>query len=738
MGKSRHRKAETKGPSATTPASVPDPGLSWSWEPWEGSQTLPRGPAGGQADSLRTRVAFALPGFWLAPLAVFLALLFLYVATLTPSVMGGDSGELISAALTGGVPHPPGYPLFALLARAFAALPIGPSPAWRVNLLSAVSTAAAAGCLCALLQAWTRDRSAALVGAVLFGANTVVWYHATSAEIFGLHAFFLALAFLLWVAIERTGSRGFLLALAFVCGLALSNQHTFILTGLPLLLRSLWVTRQRLRRRDIAGVLVLGLLGLFPYAYLPAAGASNAAVSWGDQTSWRGFLVHVLRLEYGSFGLGRAVPGSAFTTEGTFGPTLWALLGHGVPRFAWVGLPLALVGFHRVTRQQPHAKELPLLAVALVLYIVVFCELANLDPRGELYLTEVSRFFIQPDLMLAIAAGLGCAGLLAWLRRRWPLLERRPGLAYVVPVATLAWCLAVNGEAASRRGDTVFADFAATALRSLPANAIVLTHGDHVSGAVAYLHEVEGARPDVIHLDRDMLGLPWYGQRKRRLHPGLYLPDRGYGKLGYDIKQVLDGNPTRPVTVIDKLDEWDQSWNQGYKLVTHGLVHSLVPAGQFPSFRAWEARDREAMGHFDVSAALRFPKGTWENALGQMVLSTQGLRGHIAVVYAMQGGPDPAAARVATGLLEDLVAKTGGDARLGIAGAAGLPSMLVAASIWRDLGIGYEILARQDPSYAARVPIAVERFLDRAPPDSGEVPAARKYLEMHKARMGRP
>jgi hypothetical protein len=57
---------------------------------------------------------------WLAPLGAFVTLLALYLVTLAPTVVGGDSGELTAAAVTGGVPHPPGYPVFALLARLFA------------------------------------------------------------------------------------------------------------------------------------------------------------------------------------------------------------------------------------------------------------------------------------------------------------------------------------------------------------------------------------------------------------------------------------------------------------------------------------------------------------------------------------------------------------------------------------------------------------------------------------------
>jgi hypothetical protein len=39
----------------------------------------------------------------------------LYYITLYPSLPGGDSGELIVASCSLGLPHPPGYPLFAMI-----------------------------------------------------------------------------------------------------------------------------------------------------------------------------------------------------------------------------------------------------------------------------------------------------------------------------------------------------------------------------------------------------------------------------------------------------------------------------------------------------------------------------------------------------------------------------------------------------------------------------------------------
>jgi hypothetical protein len=78
-----------------------------------------------------------------AAAVVFSVALAVYMATMAPTVTFVDSGALIVAAHTSGVAHPPGFPLWLILARAAAWLPAG-STAVRVHLLSAVSAALAA------------------------------------------------------------------------------------------------------------------------------------------------------------------------------------------------------------------------------------------------------------------------------------------------------------------------------------------------------------------------------------------------------------------------------------------------------------------------------------------------------------------------------------------------------------------------------------------------------------------
>jgi tetratricopeptide (TPR) repeat protein len=75
-------------------------------------------------------------------LFVFFASLVVYSWTLAPTVTLVDSGELIVAARSLGVAHPPGFPLYVLLTHLATLVPIG-SVAFSVNLASAFFAALA-------------------------------------------------------------------------------------------------------------------------------------------------------------------------------------------------------------------------------------------------------------------------------------------------------------------------------------------------------------------------------------------------------------------------------------------------------------------------------------------------------------------------------------------------------------------------------------------------------------------
>ena len=149
----------------------------------------------------------------LLPVAVFLVCLAAYLPTLDPAFRADDSPETITASMTLGIQHPPGYPLHTLLGRLAGLLPLG-APAWRLNFFAALCAALGCALLAALTQglalAWLErqradadaaDWSAALAGAlagIVLGYSHTFWSQALAAKggIYTLHVAFMAAALL--------------------------------------------------------------------------------------------------------------------------------------------------------------------------------------------------------------------------------------------------------------------------------------------------------------------------------------------------------------------------------------------------------------------------------------------------------------------------------------------------------------------------------------------------------------
>ena len=100
-------------------------------------------------------------------LAVLIGLLALaaYVRTLAPDILYSDAAEFQTLAYTLGTTHSTGYPIYLLFARVVGFLPLN-SPAWRVNLVSALCAAWTVGGVYLLARYFTPNRTGAALGSV--------------------------------------------------------------------------------------------------------------------------------------------------------------------------------------------------------------------------------------------------------------------------------------------------------------------------------------------------------------------------------------------------------------------------------------------------------------------------------------------------------------------------------------------------------------------------------------------
>ncbi|MEY2544143.1 MAG: hypothetical protein QOE81_1604, partial [Verrucomicrobiota bacterium] len=251
---------------------------------------------------------------WFGAVAVASAAGILYFLTAARDIVVGDTPELITAAATLGVAHPPGYPLFTMLGHLFSLAPVGSIP-FRVNLLSVICDALTIGVVYLSAFRLTRSQLAAAVAALLLAVNPTFWEWSLATEVFPLNNLLAASVILSLVMWHDQPTRGAPIFAAFLLfGLALTNHHTSVLLA-PAFCLVLWQQRSILLARP--GLLVicvaLFLMGLLPYAYLPWASARHPVYNWGEVSSVGDFLGVITRRNYGTFRL--------FATAGYTGGT---------------------------------------------------------------------------------------------------------------------------------------------------------------------------------------------------------------------------------------------------------------------------------------------------------------------------------------------------------------------------------------------------------------------------------
>ena len=171
----------------------------------------------------------------------------IYLATLAPTTAFWDTSEYIAAAKVLGIPHPPGNPLFVILAHVFGLLPLAASYAVRINLFAAVTSAAAAGLWFLVAERWLRGivphrwarYGAAFAGILVSATSWTVWNQSTVNEkVYTLSL--LSIAVVMWLVVRwgddepGTHRDRWLVLIAYVMALT-STNHLMGVLALPAL-----------------------------------------------------------------------------------------------------------------------------------------------------------------------------------------------------------------------------------------------------------------------------------------------------------------------------------------------------------------------------------------------------------------------------------------------------------------------------------------------------------------------
>ena len=339
---------------------------------------------------------------------------------------------------------------------------------------------------------------------------------------FALNALLAACALAAFTALMRRRDAGAsaiapLAVLAGIGGLLVGHHHTLVLLLLPLALAALAVARPS-RRGWIA--LACGLaLGLLPLHYLPwAAGRTPPApLSWGDPVTTGRFARVLTRGDYGTFQLQSRESGLVADRSHV------ALFAESLPRdFTPWGVALAAIGLVVLLRD-PRRRALGLALLGFAALQAVFFTRVGFPTTPAVYLGVVERFWILPGVVVALLLGVGVAAALARLSR--PIVAA--AFATLALAACAAWPALRHAALVDQRDNRFVAALADGVLASAPDSCVLFVQGDLFHNALAVRHLVEGARPDLVVLDQEMMTYAWYVARTRRLHPGILPPRLG-------------------------------------------------------------------------------------------------------------------------------------------------------------------------------------------------------------------
>ncbi|XP_063427497.1 protein O-mannosyl-transferase TMEM260-like [Mytilus trossulus] len=514
----------------------------------------------------------------------------LYVATLYPSVPGGDSGELIAAAYELGVAHPPGYPLFTLLANCVIRLvPFG-SIAWRVNLLTAVCGGMAAAFLSKLVIRLTGRLSCGAFAVGLWCWCKLTWTWSITSEVFSLNNLFITI--IMKLSVDFNYSAGEMkqkisLFGSFMCGLSLCNQHTIVVYNMILILWVLLELKQN-QLLSVTFLIKLGLtfaLGLLPYIYLPLSAYFNQARwTWGDQRTISGFLKHLLRKEYGTFDLGKDG-----VQQGLF-QSLQLFMSHLVSEMTVIVLILFCFGIAQAIYRFVYKKDRLyfIFALMMLVYTVFFSWRANLDVNNPLMYGVVERFWMQSDIVVIVISALGFNFIVRFFEDQFPVL-RKLLIDKLIVVALIAFQLNRNYSSCNQSQNTAVYEFGMDVLNTIPNGSLVLSKGDLPSNTLRYLYLCENVRPDLLLFDQEVLTYDWSVSMMKKVYPDIVFPgDHLYthdaimsdGRTAFSFKRFLDVNSqSRSIYGCIGVQDHENSWTSNHDLLPFGVCSQFIKKG---------------------------------------------------------------------------------------------------------------------------------------------------------------
>ena len=529
----------------------------------------------------------------MSKLSFFLIFLFsviftVYAVGVSPSVFGGDSGDVILAAWFGGVAHPPGYPINSITGWIFTHLPYAASVAYKANLMAAFLQSLTVIVVFLICKRLTGNLLASVTSSLIIAFNPLFWLYAHILEVFQWNVFLVAVSvyFLFdWGESKRKVKTKLLLSIFFL-GLAVFHHQTSVFLG-PAYLYYISRYEKNLFSKPkeifkLAGVFFLGIL---PYIFVPFAAAAKTPINWDHASNMHNFIRLITRADYGTF------------TSTTF------LIGTGLQNrflqsgfyfvfakadFGYVGIFLILLGLGLLFLKKKHVFFFVILAVFFTGPFFLFY--AIFPPTNDFFLGLIERFLLVSYIFFAIPIAISISFIFErineFIFKNWKRsLASKKMLVMFFCIAFLIYPLYLFRQNFYKTDLSNFMSgdyLAEDLLSSVEPNSIVFVSGDTVVFNTQYVHYTKSTKDNVAVILGSLLFQEGYRKQVLAESPFLKAPEN------YSDKGLSNDSSSYMFSIIDENKDNFNIYSseyapelEGYKWQPWGLLKKLVKADSY-------------------------------------------------------------------------------------------------------------------------------------------------------------
>jgi len=551
------------------------------------------------------------------------------------SIYGGDAGDLVSAAFTGGIAHPPGYPLYTLIGHFLTKIPIE-TVAWRVSLLSSFSSAIALVFIYLIIKEVTKNKLVGILASLLLGTTYLFWLYAIVPEVFAMNSAITAILIYLVYRWSEKGRIKYAYFASFFLGLSMAHHH-IIIFSFPAFAYVVLSKRKNLRNYTIGQYITFPLLfvaGLAPYGYIMWAARNNPMITWNDPTNVSNFIKLVTRASYGTFQSGSTM---AHTLTSRFMQQV-VIFDLTLSDFYIVGIILALVGMIALFKKNRFVFNFLLLGLLFTGPIYFFY--ASYILWTQFSIATLERFLLPAYLYFIVFLAFGLktvSEFVASFPQRFSQAKPRQNLTPIIILVVGAFLIAMNliinyPKLSILKNDRTAENFGYDLLKTPEKDAVLLLKYDAPLFTSQYVHYVLKFRPDLklFHIDSLIVGNTKRAINER--YPDITLPEMG---ANFE-QQFIDQNFGKyPIYSNVKLNLQKYTW------VPVGLVYKLYESSNLPVATDVMASNEKAWATYSD------PKGGSVKKYGNLFLANipffyQRPRLDAGYIFANNGFPDKA------------------------------------------------------------------------------------------------